>query len=443
MEIIRYSNPGAKEKIQDFLKREESDPDVEESVGRIVEKVRLFGDNAVAEYTQSLDNVEITPGQSKVDEDDFLEAVETVHASFKRAFDEARNNIRKYYELQKRKNYRLRNGRDDFTLETLFTPIETIGVYIPGGTAPLVSTVLMTVVPAQIAGVKRVVLCSPPSVQAKIHPYILAACQFLGVKDVFKVGGAQAIAAMAYGTQTIPKVDKIYGPGNIYVSAAKAKVFGHVGVDLIAGPSEIVILADKSANSEFLAADMISQAEHDALSKSVLVTDSEKVLQETKLNMVKQLHDLPRREIAEESMRDFCLMVLVEDMRDGVAIANDLAPEHLQIMTRNPRKWLKSVRHAGTVLLGENSPAVVGDFVAGPSHVLPTNRSARAFSGICLDDYLKKTNVIEFSAKSLKRFSETIREFATIEGLDGHYRSAQIRVNAMEKPKAMSAKGKS
>ena len=432
MEIIRYMDPGAKEKIRDFMKREELDPDIADSVAQIVDKVRLFGDKAVSEYTQALDDVDIQPGESKVTQAEFLEAVETVHPSFRRSFDEARNNIRKYYELQRRKNYRLVNRRDGFTLETLFIPVETIGVYIPGGTAPLVSTVLMTVVPAQLAGVGKVILCSPPNVSRKIHPYILAACRFLEVADVHKVGGAQAIAAMAFGTKSIPKVDKIYGPGNIYVSAAKARVFGQVGIDLIAGPSEIVILADSSANSEHLAADMISQAEHDTLSKAVLLTDSEKIIQETKRNIYQQLHGLPRREIAEESLRDYCLMVLVQKVADGVEIANDMAPEHLQIVTRNPRRWLKFIRHAGTVLLGENSPAVVGDFIAGPSHVLPTNRSARAFSGICLDDYLKKTNVIEFSAKGLKRFSGAIKEFSMVEGLDGHFRSAQIRLNGQK-----------
>ncbi len=286
----------------------------------------------------------------------------------------------------------------------------------------------MTVVPAQLAGVKNILICTPPNVSAKIHPMILAVCHYLGISDVFKIGGAQAIAAMAYGTATVPKVDKIYGPGNIYVTAAKAKVFGQVGIDLLAGPSEIVILADGSADPQYLAADMISQAEHDALSKSVLLTDSESVLRETKLAMAQQLHGLPRREIAQRSIRDYCLIVLVKDMSHGVDIANQLAPEHLQIITKNPRKWLKSVRHAGTVLLGEYSPAVVGDFVAGPSHVLPTNRAARAFSGLCLDDYQKKTNVIEFSKKGLARFAGAIAEFSQIEGLQGHYRSAKIRL---------------
>lgn len=439
MEIIRYMEPGAKEKIHDFLKHEELDPEVGKDVSAIVEKVAFFGDKAVSEYTQALDDVAIPPGQTKVTQTEFQEAVDQIHASFRESFDEARTNIARYYAQQKRKDIRLPNPRDGFCLETLFLPIETIGIYIPGGTAPLVSTVLMTVVPAQLAGVEKIVLCSPPNVSAKIHPYVLAACHFLGVSEVHKVGGAQAIAAMAYGTQTIPKVDKIYGPGNIYVTAAKIRVFGQVAIDLIAGPSEIVILADSSANPQYLASDMISQAEHDSLSKSVLVTDSEHVLQETKLAMARQLHGLPRREIAEESIRDYCLMVLVQDMAHGVDIANQLAPEHLQIVTRNPRKWLKSIRHAGTVLLGEYSPAVVGDFVAGPSHVLPTNRAARAFSGICLDDYQKKINVIEFSKKSLARFARTIGEFSEIEGLQGHRRSAQIR---LDRPTGPSGKPK-
>ncbi len=433
MEIIRYTDEGAKEKLDNFLSREEVDSEISANVATILEKVRLFGDKAVSELTQNFDEAFIEPGQSKVRDKEFSDAEKAIDPSFRASFDAARNNIRKYYEMQKRKNLRLANKKEGFLLEMTFNPIQTIGVYIPGGTAPLVSTVLMTVVPAQCAGVKDIVVCTPPNVSAKIHPYILAACQFLGVKNVYKIGGAQAIAAMAYGTETVPKVDKIFGPGNIYVSIAKSQVFGQVSVDLIAGPSEIVILADDSADSDYLAADMISQAEHDRFSKSVLVTDSERLVQETKTKIYQQLHDLPRREIAEESIRDYCLIVLVEDIAHGVEIANFLAPEHLEILTKNPRKWVKGVRNAGTVLVGEYSPAVVGDFVAGPSHVLPTNRSARAFSGITLDDYMKKTNVIEFSAASLARYITAIRAFSSVEGLDGHYRSAQIRLDKNKK----------
>ncbi len=429
MEIIRYTDPGAKEKIQDFLKKEEVDPEIEQRVDGIIEKGRLFGDSAVSELTQNLDGVLIEPGQARVEPLEFSEAVDKIHSGFQRSFEEARANIHKYYFLQRRKNSRSQNARDGFSVEMIFSPIDTVGLYIPGGTAPLVSTVLMSVVPAQIAGVKKIVVCTPPNVSASIHPYILAACHFLGVHDVYKVGGAQAIAAMAYGTQTIPSVDKIFGPGNIYVSLAKAKVFGQVAVDMIAGPSEVVILADGSANCGYLAADMISQAEHDKMSRAILVTDSPGVVENVKHRIYEQLHGLPRREIAEESIRDFCLLVLVEDLEAGAALVNELAPEHLEIVARNPRKWLAKIRNAGAVFLGEYSPVAVGDFIAGPSHVLPTNRSARAFSGITLDDYLKKINVIEFSKKGLQRYSRALEDFATVEGLEGHLRSTRIRLS--------------
>ncbi|MDP8262101.1 MAG: histidinol dehydrogenase [Candidatus Ancaeobacter aquaticus] len=426
MEIIRYNEEKGREKLNAFLKSGEISADVDSKVKAIIDDVRYYGDKALLDYTSKFDKVFMRPEELKVDEVEFIEALAVVTREFKDAFKEAKDNITEYYSQQKRKQFvcKTKKGKSN---KVLFSPIEKVGVYIPGGTAPLVSTILMTVVLAQVAGVKEIVIMTPPSIEKRVNPYILSAAYFLGVKNIYKVGGAQAIAGLAFGTETLPKVDKIVGPGNMYVASAKRQVYGFVGVDLIAGPSEIAILADDKANPAYIAIDLLSQAEHDEMSRCLLVTPSYELAQKVKREMITQARGLSRKEIIEQSLMKNAMIALVENIDEGVEVVNAFAPEHLEIMTRDSDKLAHKIKHAGTILLGDYSPVAVADFIAGASHVLPTGGSARAFSGLSLDDFIKKINVVKYSKSALQSSAQNIIKFTDIEGLDAHGRSVSKR----------------
>ncbi|HRZ86954.1 MAG TPA: histidinol dehydrogenase [bacterium] len=426
MEIIRYTEEQGRERFAAFVRDVEADTDIDSVVKEVIDNVTFGGDRALLDYTRKFDRVSLRPEEIKVDEVEFIEALAVVTKEFKDAFKEAKENIANFYRAQKPADHEAQGGAGK-SLSVRYHPVDSVGIYIPGGTAPLVSTLLMTVVPAQVAGVPQIVIATPPNIERRVNPYILSAAYFLGVKNVYKAGGAQAIAAMARGTETVPKVDKIVGPGNAYVASAKRQVYGSVGIDMVAGPSEIAILADDSADPAFIAADIISQAEHDEMARSVLVTTSYELAQKVKRELITQVRWVSRREIAEESLRKNTVIVIVDTLDRGADAVNLLAPEHLEILVKKEKDVLKKIRHAGTVLVGEYSPVAVADFIAGPSHVLPTGGSARAFSGLSVDDFMKKVNVVKYSKQALKGAERNLLKFAEIEGLDGHGRSVSIR----------------
>lgn len=433
MEILRYSDDRGREKLSAFIEAADIGTDIDANVREILENVKFGGDKALLEYTRKFDRVSLSPEEIKVDEVEFIEALACVTKDFKDAFKEARENIARFYGEQKRENYeaKAQGGR---SLRVLYNAIGKVGIYIPGGTAPLVSTLLMTVVPAQVAGVKQIVIVTPPNIERKVNPFILSAAYFLGAKNVYKAGGAQAIAALAFGTATIPRVDKIVGPGNIYVASAKRQVFGHVGIDMVAGPSEIAVLADAAANPAFIASDILSQAEHDENARCLLVTNSYELAQKVKKEIIVQVRWLSRREIAEDALMKNTYIVIVENMDQGAEVVNRFAPEHLEIFVEKERAVLDKIQNAGTVLVGDYSPVALADFVAGPSHVLPTGGSARAFSGLSLDDFMKKVNVVKYSKTALKHSMTNLLKFAEIEGLDAHGKSVSIRFQKGRKP---------
>ena len=397
---------------------------VEKTVAEIIRRVAFDGDRALRLYTKKFDGVAV---QS------FLVSQKEISAAGKRADPEfvnilraAAKNIRRFHVRQKRAPWRMQE-RYDSSLRQRYLPVDRAGVYVPGGRAAYPSTVLMNVIPAQVAGVKDIVLVSPPDRNGKVHPDVLTAAWILGVKSVFRVGGAQAIAALALGTKSIPAVDIIVGPGNIFVATAKRMVFGKVGIDGFAGPSEVVILADKSARAEFIASDMLAQAEHDESASSILVTDSRQLADRVRQVLEDFLELLSRKAIITSSLKKNAAVLLVKNMRAGVEIVNHLAPEHLEIMTRNPEAALRQIRNAGSIFLGDYSPAVVGDYFAGPNHVLPTDRTARFASPLSVDNFIKISSVVSFSRAKMESVSDAVATFANHEGLTAHLLSARLR----------------
>lgn len=404
--------------------RRSTSPHVAKTVAEIIRRVASDGDSALRLYTKKFDGAAV---QS------FLVSQKEINAAGKMADPEfvnilraAANNIRRFHERQKRAPWRIQE-RYNSNLRQRYLPVDRTGVYVPGGRAAYPSTVLMNVIPAQVAGVKEIVLVSPPDRNGKVHPDVLTAAWILGVKTIFRVGGAQAIAALALGTKSIPAVDVIVGPGNIFVATAKRMLFGKVGIDGFAGPSEVVILADKSARAEFIASDMLAQAEHDESASSILVTDSKELADRVKQVIKDFLGVLSRKAIITASFKTKGAILLVKNMRAGVKIVNHLAPEHLEIMTRNPEAALRQIRNAGSIFLGDYSPAVVGDYFAGPNHVLPTDRTARFASPLSVDNFMKVSSVVSFSRAKMESVSEAVAMFANHEGLTAHVLSARLR----------------
>lgn len=403
-------------------------PEQNETVRRIIADVAANGDEALLRYTAEHDKMTLTAAELRVTEEELQEAYRSVDESVLQAIRLAAANIRAYHEKQKRNSW-MDLQEDGTILGQIVRPLKRVGLYVPGGTAAYPSSVLMNVIPAQVAGVKEIVIVTPPATAgaAGINPYILVAAAEAGVTEIYRVGGAQAIAALAYGTETIRAVDKICGPGNIYVALAKRYVYGQVDIDSIAGPTDIVVLADETADPQYIAADLLSQAEHDVLSSAILVTDSADLAAAVSQEIDRQLAELPRRKIAAEAIARSAIL-LVKGLAEGVETVNRIAPEHLEVMVRDPISLLPVLENAGAIFLGSYSTEPVGDYFAGPNHVLPTNGTARFSSPLNVDDFLKKQSIIQYSKSALLRDAEHIMTLARCEGFEGHARAVEIRV---------------
>ncbi len=395
-------------------------------VADIIQNVKENGDIALKEYTRKFDKVEIET--IKVLEDEITSAYKKVDPQLLETIKKSKQNIWSFHEKQLQNSWI--NPKEDGTmLGQLVRPLEKVGLYVPGGTAPLISSVLMTAVPAKVAGVEKLVMCTPPSQDGSIHPAILVAAREAGVDEVYRAGGAQAIAAMAYGTETIPAVDKICGPGNVYVATAKRLVFGDCDIDMFAGPSEILVIADSSAVPEYIAADLLSQAEHDILASSVLVTDDVSLLDSVKTQIEKQLSSLKRNEIIEKSLKNYGFGILVDNIEEAIEVSNNIAPEHLELCVKEPMSILGMIKNAGAIFVGNYSPEPLGDYMAGPSHVLPTSGTAKFSSPVNVDQFVKKSSLIYYNKKSLETTSSDIVRFAEAELLDAHANAIKVRFN--------------
>ena len=419
--ILRYGEVPNKE----LFARNVPTKKVADTVSEIIENVKQNGDKALKEYTKRFDGVKTD--SITVTEEEIREAVSQTDPEFLLVLQRAADNIRKFHSRQVRNSFII-NDENGIVMGQKVIPIDRAGIYVPGGTAPLSSTVLMDVIPAKIAGVREVIVATPPEKDGKINPGILAAAWVAGADKIIKAGGAQAIAAMAYGTESVPKADKIVGPGNAFVAEAKRQVYGVVSIDMIAGPSEILAVADGKSNPAHLAADLLSQAEHDKMATAVLVTDSEELARNVSEEIEKQLPLLERRDIARVSIDQNGKIIIADDLRKAIDIANEIAPEHLELCLDNPFDYLDSIRHAGSVFMGRNCPEALGDYLAGPNHTLPTQGTARFSSPLSVDDFVKKTQYTYFTADALSRVAEDVAVFARKEGLTGHARSAMIRL---------------
>ena len=397
---------------------------VESIVTEIIDNVRKNGDKALFEYCEKFDKAvlsDLLVSQAEIDE-----AVNAVDPKFLEILEKAAENIRRFHEKQVRNSFIL-NDRPGIVMGQKIIPVDRAGLYVPGGTAAYPSTVLMDSIPAKIAGVREVVMVTPPNSEGKINPVILAAAKIAGISKIFKVGGAQAIAALAYGTESIPKVDKIVGPGNAFVAEAKKQVFGRVSIDMIAGPSEILIIADGASNPRHVAADLLSQAEHDKLASAVLVTDSYELAQKVQSELEIQIPQLERSEIARASIDQNGKIIVSDDLRQAIDIANEIAPEHLELCVDNPFDYLDSIRHAGSIFMGRNCPEALGDYFAGPNHTLPTSGTAKFSSPLGVDDFIKKVQYTYYTRDALAEVAQDVATFARAEGLTAHARSATIR----------------
>ncbi|MEB3103163.1 histidinol dehydrogenase [Ferviditalea candida] len=411
------------------LKREVEYGSLEQNlaVKEIIERVRLEGDLAVRHYTEKFDRVAV--GELRVEQEEIRAAYEKVEADFLEAIREAAANIRAFHEKQKRHTW-MDLQPDGAILGQLIRPLRRVGVYVPGGKAAYPSSVLMNVIPAQVAGVPEIVMATPPATAGEdgINPYILVAAAEAGVREIYRVGGAQAVAALAYGTESIAPVDKIVGPGNIYVALAKRNVYGVVDIDSIAGPSEIVVLADETADPLFVAADLLSQAEHDEMASAILITASERLADQVRSEVERQLESLPRKPIAARSIEDYGAILLTDSLEEGIRAVNQLAPEHLELMVGSPFEILGKIENAGAIFLGDYSSEPVGDYFAGPNHILPTNGTARFSSPLNVDDFLKKSSLIHYSRDALLNNGGKIMTLARHEGLEAHARAIEVRL---------------
>ena len=405
--------------------RDLSYADVESGVKELIADVRANGDAAVRKYTLKFDKADVT--DFKVSDGEISLALERTGAEFIRILERAAKNIERFHAAQLRKDFKL--DYDGITVGQRFLPVESAGIYVPGGTARYHSSVLMNAVPARLAGVKNIIMCTPPSSDGSIPDNILAAAKVAGVNAVYKIGGAQAIAAMAYGTESIPKVDKIAGPGNVYVATAKKLVQGAAGIDMIAGPSEILVIADKYANPEWVAADLLSQAEHDKLASAILLTDDPAFAEKCLEAVERRVKKLPRRDIAEASLEANGKIIVTENLVDAARLADEIAPEHLELAVRDSEELLKKIRNAGSVFLGYYTPEATGDYMAGANHTLPTGGTARFSSPLGVDDFIKKSQFIRFTPESLDSYAGDIAAFARAEGLTAHAESVEVRIN--------------
>lgn len=423
MRVVKASEFGLTREV------EYGSPEQNRTVNEILERVRTEGDAALMRFTAQFDRVELTAAQFRVTEQEIFAAYDKVEPEFVDALRQAAVNIRSFHEKQKRVTW-MDVQPDGTMLGQLVRPLRRVGLYVPGGKAAYPSSVLMNAIPAQVAGVPEIVMVTPAATGGRegIDPYILVAAAEAGIRELYRVGGAQAVAALAYGTQSIPPVDKIVGPGNIYVALAKRYVYGVVDIDSIAGPSEILVLADESADPAYIAADLLSQAEHDEMASALLVTSSQQLAEAVAVEVSAQLQTLPRKEIAEKSIRERGAILLAADKEEALAATNRLAPEHLELLVREPLDWLGGIENAGAIFLGPYSTEPVGDYFAGPNHILPTNGTARFSSPLSVDDFLKKSSIIRYSKEALLRDGAAIMTLARHEGLEAHARAIQIRL---------------
>jgi histidinol dehydrogenase len=403
------------------------DPEISRRVAEIVAAVREKGDAALLDFTRRFDRVALAAPELAVRPEEYAAAERTVGEATLRSLRYAAGRIERFHRACAPRSWRMKDDNGS-RLGQEVRPVDRVAVYVPGGRAAYPSTVLMTVVPAVVAGVREIVLVSPPSTDRSLNAAVLAAARIAGVTEAYRVGGAQAIAALAYGTETIRRVDKIVGPGNIYVALAKAQVFGDVGIDMVAGPSEVLVVADGTADAAFVAADLLAQAEHDPMARAVLLTPSPALRDAVAAELGRQLAELPRREIAGAALVSHGALVLTASLEEAVELANGLAPEHLELQVADPEGLLGRVRHAGAVFLGRHTPEVVGDYVAGPNHVLPTGGTARFSSALSTEDFVTRLSVIEYSAEGLAEAGPHLGELSRVEGLDGHGAAAAIRI---------------
>jgi histidinol dehydrogenase len=430
MEIIEYPSDKAEKKVLATIERGLGFTGQDyKDVNAYIEAVRTGGDQAVCAYTNQFDSKLVTMDSLKVTDEEFNEACHNLDKKFLNALDRAVVQIESFH-LKQNQNSWIDTPREGVMLGQMVKPVDAAGIYAPGATGgktPLVSSVLMGGVPAKVAGVESISLMTPPMENGKINPYILATAQRVGIDNVFKAGSAWAIAALAYGTETIPKVDVIVGPGNLYVTLAKKIVSGIVGIDMIAGPSEILIIADKNADPNSIAADLLSQAEHDVMASSLLLTDSKEIAEKTKVCVKEQLEKLSRKEIAEKSIRDFGTIMVVPDIATAIELSNRLAPEHLELLVKTPFELIEKIKNAGAIFLGPYSPEPMGDYIAGPNHVLPTAGTARFSSALSVENFTKKTSLIQYSKKAFEKEADDVIALADVEGLDGHANAIKVR----------------
>ena len=426
MRILKLTEDTRKDILQNLLKRSPNNyGEFEGRVNAIIEEVRNNRDQAVFNYTKQFDGADINAGNILVTEEEIAEAYEQVDTTLLAVIRKSLVNIKKYHEKQVQNSWF--TTEDGIILGQKVTALATVGVYVPGGKAVYPSSVLMNVLPAKVAGVDRIVMCTPPGKDGKVYPSTLVAAKEAGVDEIYKVGGAQAIAAMAYGTASVPKVDKIVGPGNIYVALAKKAVFGYVSIDSVAGPSEIMVIADETANPRFVAADLLSQAEHDEMASAILITTSQKLAEEVSAEIDQFVAELSRKEIIQKSLDNYGYILVADNMEEAIDTVNAIASEHMEIVTANPFHVMTKIRNAGAIFIGEYSSEPLGDYFAGPNHVLPTNGTAKFFSALSVDDFIKKSSIISYSREALEKVHKDIEQFAECEKLTAHANSIRVR----------------
>ena len=426
MRILKLTEDTRKDILQNLLKRSPNNyGEFEGRVNAIIEEVRNNRDQAVFNYTKQFDGADINAGNILVTEEEIAEAYEQVDTTLLAVIRKSLVNIKKYHEKQVQNSWF--TTEDGIILGQKVTALATVGVYVPGGKAVYPSSVLMNVLPAKVAGVDRIVMCTPPGKDGKVYPSTLVAAKEAGVDEIYKVGGAQAIAAMAFGTESVPKVDKIVGPGNIYVALAKKAVFVYVSIDSIAGPSEILVLADETANPRYVAADLLSQAEHDEMASAILITTSQKLAEEVSAEIDQFVAELSRKEIIQKSLDNYGYILVADNMEEAIDTVNAIASEHMEIVTADPFHVMTKIRNAGAIFIGEYSSEPLGDYFAGPNHVLPTNGTAKFFSALSVDDFIKKSSIISYSREALEKVHKDIEQFAECEKLTAHANSIRVR----------------
>ena len=430
IKIMEYSDAEGKKLVEALLSRSQLEyGDVQEKVNAILSDIRKNGDKALLEYTKKFDKADINAENILLTKAEIKEAYAQVDKELIEVIEKSAARIADFHQKQKINSW-LEPAENGEMLGQLIRPLARVGVYVPGGKAAYPSSVLMNIVPAKVAGVKEIVMTTPPNAEGKVNPTTIVAADIAGVDKIYKVGGAQAIAALAYGTESVPRVDKIVGPGNIFVALAKRSVYGYVNIDSVAGPSEILILADDSANPVYVAADLLSQAEHDELASAVLVTTSKELAEKVRAEVEKQTAVLERKDIINKSIDNYGAIIVAENTDIACELCNSIAPEHMEVCTREPFALLPKIRNAGAIFLGHYTPEPLGDYMAGPNHVLPTGGTARFFSPLSIDDYIKKSSIISFSKDALGALGEDVIKFANAEGLTAHANSVRVRIES-------------